>query len=290
MRCLSDLFHQRLRNFFLLFFRFRLDIVSPCIIVMQFLFSKDCKSFFGYHGNAEFYRVKHGIAIVLEKSAVVRQCHKTGNFPGMIPTFYHVPDVQSVVVRIHPVHTDLIRPLWECSLHQAHLVHVCPILKNPHGVSIAQSLFHIKQVIKLDAFLLNGLFLMFSQCRRCAEVSIFHMIFFKTFVVGQEHTIVCYQKSGNQSDSGCQQQKNHQIFSKFTFQLPWQPFEQWIFHQTASLPFQASSWNLLLIFIIFPNHAITKLHHSVRHIFDGIIVGHHDNGISIFLIDCFNQF
>ena len=45
----------------------------------------------------------------------------------------------------------------------------------------------------------------------------------------------------------------------------------------------------MLITVIFADHSITKFYHPVCHILDCIVMGNHNNGIPIFLIDCFDQ-
>ena len=45
----------------------------------------------------------------------------------------------------------------------------------------------------------------------------------------------------------------------------------------------------MLIQIIFADHTVTDTDNPVCHVFDGIIMSNHDNGISVFLIHGFNQ-
>ena len=40
----------------------------------------------------------------------------------------------------------------------------------------------------------------------------------------------------------------------------------------------------MFIHVIFPDHAITKLDYTISHIFDGIVVRYHDDGVAVFLI------
>lgn len=40
----------------------------------------------------------------------------------------------------------------------------------------------------------------------------------------------------------------------------------------------------MLIEVIFADHPIAKLHHPVSHIFDGIVMRYHDDGVAVFLV------
>ena len=55
------------------------------------------------------------------------------------------------------------------------------------------------------------------------------------------------------------------------------------------LPFQICCRNFLLILVVSSDHTIAKFHHTVCHILDGIVVGNHDYGISVFMVDGFDQ-
>ena len=120
-------------------------------------------------------------------------------------------------------------------------------------------------------------------------MTVLDIVFFKALVIGNEHTAVGHQKTRHQADGSRQQQKNHKIFPDFTFQFPQQSLAQRIFHLVSpknyGLPFQLLGRNLFRIAVISSNHAVPKLHHPIGHILDGIVVGHHDDRIAVFLID-----
>ena len=46
----------------------------------------------------------------------------------------------------------------------------------------------------------------------------------------------------------------------------------------------------MFVLIILTDHTISKLDYTIRHIFDCIIMSNHDDRISIFLINGFDQF
>ena len=46
----------------------------------------------------------------------------------------------------------------------------------------------------------------------------------------------------------------------------------------------------MFILIILTDHTVSKLDYTIRHIFDCIIMRNHDDRISIFLINGFDQF
>ena len=56
------------------------------------------------------------------------------------------------------------------------------------------------------------------------------------------------------------------------------------------LPFQICCRNFLLILVVSSDHTIAKFHHTVCHILDGVVVGNHNYGVSVFMIDGFDQF
>ena len=77
----SHVFHEIFGNIFFFFFCFWCFVISPGIIVLKLVLIEGIKLFLCHNSNTEFYRIKHGIVIILKQRTVIRQCHQTGNGP-----------------------------------------------------------------------------------------------------------------------------------------------------------------------------------------------------------------
>ena len=106
----SNVFHEILRNFFLFFFVYRLLVIDPCIIVLELFLIQSFKFFRSYDSHAEFYRIKHGIVIILKQGTVIRKCHQTCDLPGFFTSDQGISYLKTVVIRIHTVNGDLTLP------------------------------------------------------------------------------------------------------------------------------------------------------------------------------------
>ena len=123
-------------------------------------------------------------------------------------------------------------------------------------------------------------------CSAGAEVSVFYIVFLKSFIVSNES----YCPSATRKPDTIPMVATIRI--KTTRYLPNSPFsslgKSFASKDFSSLlpPYQSSSAAGILcsFMIIFTNHPIAKLHHPVSHIFDGIVVRYHDDGVAIFLI------
>ena len=74
-------FHQIFRHLFFLFFIFRFFVIHPGITVLNLILIQRFKLFRCYNRYPEFDCIKHTVIIVLEQAAIVRQCHKSCDFP-----------------------------------------------------------------------------------------------------------------------------------------------------------------------------------------------------------------
>ena len=196
---------------------------------------------------------------------------------------------------MHTVNRYLIFLLWHRSFHQTDFIHLFTCLKNTHrSLRIIffqnRGCFFVKILIKSYILLF---FYLFHHRIVCfffkLHMSVFDVIFFKTFIICYDHTVSCYKKSGNKSDRQCHKQKYDNILWKFSDQFSRQAFYQWIFHLPALLPVKIYCGNLLLITIILPYLSVAQLNDTIRHIFDGIVMGYHYDRIPVFVIDFFNQ-
>ena len=226
----SNILHEILGNLFLLFFVFWLLIVDPGIIVLEFFLIQSLKFLRGYDSNTKFYRIKHGIIIVLKQSTVIGKRHQTCNLPGFFAPDQSISHLKAVVIRIHSVNSDFTLSGWHFSFHQADLVHLLPVFEETHGASVIQIFFYIIILVKCNTCRLNVFPLRSVNFFRSTEISVFDVIFVKTFVIGFQHTSVSHQEAGHEPDSQDHQQKNHQIFSKFPLQFPGDTFTQRTLH------------------------------------------------------------
>ena len=196
------------------------------------------KALLGHDRHAKFDGVEHHVRGAGIQSAVIRQGNQSGNTQGLLPHRQRIPHGQAVVVRIHPVNGDLIRPLRQCTLHQANLIHLFPIDKDPQG-AVHLGGFTLQVEIRVHRQLLPVQPL--QQRIICLgiqlKVAILNVVFVKAFIVGNDHAPVGNQKAGHNGNHTRQEQKQHKVLANLAFQLPGQPLVQRIFHQTPSLPF-----------------------------------------------------
>ena len=86
-----------------------------------------------HNGNTKFHRIKHHIVIIRKQTAVIRQCHKTGNVQFISFNFNLIANLQAVIICIHTVDGNLIFCLWHFSFHKAYKIHIYTIFINTHG-------------------------------------------------------------------------------------------------------------------------------------------------------------
>ena len=233
--------HYILGHVLFLVFVCRWSIVEPAVAIEKRILAKIGKVLLGHNANAEQKRVEHGVVVVLEQGAVVRQGNEAGNDPASISAGQPVADGKAVIFRIHPVDGDLSPALGQTAGHEAGKVHLLPVLKNPHSCAVIQGLLHIEVIVQGNANLADVLELRFVQLLFHPEIAVFHMIFFEAFVVGGDHAAVCHQKAGDQGDGHGKQQKNHDVFSRLAAQLPENPLTKRIlYHSSSSAPTGAS--------------------------------------------------
>ena len=79
-----------------------------------------------------------------------------------------------------------------------------------------------------------GIHTVLQLCITCllgqGKIAILYVVLFKAFVIRGQHTVIRYEKSGDESDRSCHEQKNHKIFSDIANQFPRKPLHQWILH------------------------------------------------------------
>ena len=221
---ISNILHEVLGNLFLLFFVLRLFIIDPGIIILELFLTERFKFLRCHDSNTKFYRIKHGIIVVLKQSTVIRKRHQACDLPGFFAPGQSIPHLKAVIIRIHSVNGDLALFGWHFSFHQADLVHLLPVFKETHGTSVIQSFFYIIILVKCNTCCLNVFPLRSVNFFRSTEISVFDVIFVKTFVIGFQHASVRNQEAGHKPNGQYHQQKNHQIFSKFPFQFPGDTF------------------------------------------------------------------
>ena len=129
-------FHQVFRNFSFLKLCLWFLIIYPCIIVLQFILIQSIKFFFCHNTDTKFYGIKHGIAVVLKQTAVIRQSNQTGDFPTLLAVIDRVSDFQLIIVCIHTVNRDLTCLFRKLAFHQADFVDICTVLKETHRTAI----------------------------------------------------------------------------------------------------------------------------------------------------------
>ena len=241
-RCLLVHFvHHVLGHVLFLLFVRRRGIVEPAVAIEKRILVKIGKVLLGHKGNAEQKRVEHGVVVVLEQGAVVRQGNEAGNGPASITAGQPVANGQMIVFRVHPVDGDLSPALGQTAGHKTGKVHLLPVLKNPHSRAVIQGLLHIEIIVQRNAHLADVLDLGLVQLLFHPEIAVFHMIFFEAFIVGGDHAAIGHQKAGDQGDGHGQQQKNHDVFSRLAAQLPENPLTKRIlYHSSSSAPTGAS--------------------------------------------------
>ena len=107
--------------------------------------------FFSDCGYAESQRIKHGIAVVLEESAVVGEGDQAGDGEIVPPEADAVSDADPVVFGKHAVQDEVALFFRKGSVHQAEPIDLIAELKQAQGVPVLHPFFHVKIVIQPDA-------------------------------------------------------------------------------------------------------------------------------------------
>ncbi len=58
----------------------------------------------------------------------------------------------------------------------------------------------------------------------CCKISVFHVVFFKAFIVSIQHALIRNEKTGHKANRRRHKQKNNEIFSNIVLQFPQQAF------------------------------------------------------------------
>ena len=127
-------------------------------------------------------------------------------------------------------------------------------------------------------------------------MSILNIVFVKALIVRLFHAFSGNKKPGHHSRGYHHEQEYYYIFSKVIFELLWNSPTQWILHIKSPfrsniilLPVKISRRYLVLVDYVASYHSIPEFYCSVRHVLDGIIVGYHDYGVAVLLIDILYQ-
>ena len=160
--------HKILRHIFFFCFVLWSLIILPGIPVAEMSSSQTVKTGICHNSNPELYSVKHHIAVIRKKTAVIGQGHQPCDLHILISDLHGIPNRQMVIIRIHTVNGDLILCLWKLSFHHTDQIHACPVLVNSHGsvclpVRICVCIFFHKEVFfNPDSFLFQP----FQLCLR----------------------------------------------------------------------------------------------------------------------------
>ena len=187
----SHCLHQIFGNIFFLDLALWLFIVSPGIVILEFVLIENVKFFLRYQTNTKFYCIKHCVAVVLKQAAVIGKCNEPCDRPGFCSILQRISDLQVIVIRIHTVDCDLACFFCQFSIHQADFVDICTVLEETHRTAIGESIFYIIVLIDFDAFFFDRFALSTVQPLSGAEVSIFDVVFFKSLIVCLDHTAIC---------------------------------------------------------------------------------------------------
>ena len=226
----GKLLHQLLRHLVLLRLVSRRIIVQPRIAPGQVVLRKGGERLRRDHGHTKPNGIEHAVAVVREKSAVIRERHKPRDRPTPLGAADGIPHLKAVVVGIHAVNGNLAVTFRESSLHQIRPVYRLPLGKDTQRVVVRQRLVNVIQFVKGDAHLPDGLGLRPVHLFGEDKVSVLNGLFLKALVVGGNHAVIRHQKTGNKADGHGQQQEDDQVFAQLLPQLPEQPLVQWIFH------------------------------------------------------------
>ena len=151
--------HKILRHIFFFCFVLWCLIILPGIPIRKMSGSKTVKTRICHNSNPKLYSIKHHIAVIRKKAAVIGQGHQSCDLHILISNLHGIPYRQMIIICIHTVNSDLIICLWKSSLHYTDEIHACPVLVNSHR-SICLPIriricifFHKEAFFKPDAFL-----------------------------------------------------------------------------------------------------------------------------------------
>ena len=121
---------------------------------------------------------------------------------------------------MHAVDGDFTRGRGNLPFHKANLIHVGPVFKYAEGVAVIKLPFAVKYFIQPYPQLLYifpGIQIKFVFR---GKVSVFDIVFFKAFIVGGNHAVVCHKVAGNLADTKQQKKEDNKIFSYIFLKFP----------------------------------------------------------------------
>ena len=216
--------------FFFLVFIFRFRIVFPGIAVFDMVIGNGIIPFFGHDSHTEFNRIEHHVTRIAEQRTVIRKCHKTGNRQFFFINRDHITDLQVIIVRIHTVNCNFILLLRHFAFHQADQIELCSGFKKTDRALWFRIQIRVGIFVFIE-ILVNRYLLFFQPCSLvvgellfCCKISVFHVVFFKAFIVSIQHALIRNEKTGHKANRRRHKQKNNEIFSNIVLQFPQQAF------------------------------------------------------------------
>ena len=191
--------------FFFLVFIFRFRIVFPGIAVFDMVIGNGIIPFFGHDSHTEFNRIEHHVTRIAEQRTVI-------------------------IVRIHTVNCNFILLLRHFAFHQADQIDLCSVFKKTDRALWFRIQIRVGIFVFIE-ILVNRYLLFFQPCSLvvcellfCCKISVFHVVFFKAFIVSIQHALIRNEKTGHKANRRRHKQKNNEIFSNIVLQFPQQAF------------------------------------------------------------------
>ena len=186
--------------------------------------------FFGHDSHTEFNRIEHHVTRIAEQRTVIRKCHQTCDLPELFAPGEGIPYLKAVVIRIHSVNCNFILLLRHFTFHQADQIDLCSGFKKTDRALWFRIQIRVGIFVFIE-ILVNRYLLFFQPCSLvvgellfCCKISVFHVVFFKAFIVSIQHALIRNEKTGHKANRRRHKQKNNEIFSNIVLQFPQQAF------------------------------------------------------------------
>ena len=254
---------------------------------------------FGRHfGHAERKRIHRELGIALEKRLVIGQGHNAHHAKLDAVERDHIAYGYIVVRCEHAVKGDFVCRLGLAALRIRGQIDLRAMLERAHravaGVIALRFLETcIEQIVliqlnaaRIGRSIAHGVELLIGRLERRGEAAVFNNVGFGHIVDDDRNGMGGEQKSRGKRDAHGHEQKYAEVFSNIVDKLARKSFDQ---GTHDGLPNKLCGGHGSGVRLIFNEHTVAKAQNAVRHVGDGVIVGHDHDGAAIIAINLLHK-
>ena len=246
-----------------------------------------------HFGHAKRKRIHREIGVALEKSLIVGQRHNANHAKLDAVERDRIAYGYIVVRCEHAVNGDFVCRLGLAALRIRGQIDLRAMLERAHravaGVIALRFLeARIEGIVlvqlnatRIGRSITHGIELLIGRLERRGEAAVFNAVGFGHIVDDDRNGMGGEQKSRGKRDAHGHEQKYAEVFSNIVDKLARKPFDQ---GTHDDLPNKLCGGHGSGIRLVFNEHTVAKAQNAVRHVRDGVIVGHNDDGAAIIAI------